>query len=119
MFWHWRLRRHKLASPVEFIILLLLKENPHYGYELAQRVGVLFSGFWIPNVGTIYHALHRLEKKGLIECKLEHRTHGLDRKQYTIATKGEDTLKRTAGYFRERLDLIRTVVRLMDKYLGK
>jgi len=116
MFWHWRLLRRNLASPVEFIILLLLKENPQYGYELAQRIGVLFRGFWIPNVGTIYHALHRLEKRALIECELEHRTRGLDRKQYVITKKGEETLSNTAGFFKERLDFFRTVVTLVDKY---
>lgn len=116
MFWHWRLLRRNLASPVEFIILLLLKENPQHGYELAQKLSMLFRGFWIPNVGTIYHALHRLEKRELIECKLEHRTRGLERKQYAITKKGEDTLQNTAKFFKERLDFIRTVVRLIDKY---
>jgi len=117
--WYWRRLRRGLASPLEFVILLLLTEKPWYGYEIAQRLGVLFREMWIPNVGTIYHILHRLEKRKFVDCRIERRPDGIERKLYRINAAGKEALRKTAKEFRDQVDLIREVARLTDKFEKK
>jgi DNA-binding PadR family transcriptional regulator len=56
-------------SPVEFLMLLLLNEEPTHGYDMMQRLTEKFSGLWSPKPGTVYPALSRLDEKGLIKIK--------------------------------------------------
>lgn len=49
---------------LDFAILGLLREEPRHGYELKRALGNL--GFWQVSFGSLYPALRRLEKRGLI-----------------------------------------------------
>lgn len=51
---------------LDFAILGLLREEPRHGYELKRTLGDL--GFWQVSFGSLYPALRRLEKLGLIEA---------------------------------------------------
>jgi DNA-binding PadR family transcriptional regulator len=57
------------TSPVEFLVLLLLNEEPTHGYDIMQTLAEKFSGLWSPKPGTVYPALSRLEEKGLIKIR--------------------------------------------------
>jgi DNA-binding PadR family transcriptional regulator len=109
------------TSPVEFLILLLLNEEPTHGYDIMQRLGEKFSGLWSPKPGTVYPALSRLEEKGLIKIREEE---GIDqaeaaqteyppKKVYVLTDKGTSALKNIIGKmeFEEKLiDRFRGVV---------
>jgi DNA-binding PadR family transcriptional regulator len=51
---------------LDLAVLGLLREQPHHGYELKQRLAEL--GFWRVSFGSLYPAIRRLEKRGLIEA---------------------------------------------------
>ena len=51
---------------LDFAILGLLHDRPRHGYELKRALGDL--GFWQVSFGSLYPALRRLEKQGLIEA---------------------------------------------------
>lgn len=54
-------------TPVlDFAILGLLSENERHGYELRRRLAEF--GFWSVSFGSLYPALKRLERQGLIEA---------------------------------------------------
>ena len=116
--WRWhRLRGELGLSPVELIVLLLLTERKKYGYEITQELKGWFDGFWIPNVGTIYHALRRLEKKGFVTSYIQHQEEGLDRRLYTVTEKGETAIKRGVEHFRKQLEIVQRLVSLIEKHL--
>lgn len=52
---------------LRFGILGLLAEEPLHGYEVKQRFEGLFGGSWDLNIGSVYQALQRLERDGLVE----------------------------------------------------
>jgi len=54
------------ALVLDFAILGLLLDEPRHGYKLKRALGDL--GFWQVSFGSLYPALRRLEKKGLIEA---------------------------------------------------
>jgi DNA-binding PadR family transcriptional regulator len=53
-------------SPPQFLMLVILRKGPMYGYEVLKVLREEFQGFWVPQTGAIYPALKRLEEQGLI-----------------------------------------------------
>ncbi len=80
--------------PSELISYLIFKtmkeEGATYGYEIIKRLKEISNGHWNPSYGTVYGALNRMEKKGLIE-RAEQGPE--DRKYYSLTDKGEETLE--------------------------
>lgn len=51
---------------LEFAILGLLHETPMHGYQLRKQLGVRLGGFRVFSYGSLYPALRRLSRAGLI-----------------------------------------------------
>lgn len=76
---------------ISYLIYRIMKEEGStYGYEIINRLKELSNQHWDPSYGTVYGALNRMEKKGLIE-RAERGSE--DRKYYRLTEKGEETLK--------------------------
>jgi DNA-binding PadR family transcriptional regulator len=71
---------------LDLAVLGLLHDAPRHGYELKQQLADL--GFWRVSFGSLYPALRRLEKRGLIEAM---RNTGR-RKAYRLTTDGRAQL---------------------------
>jgi len=84
--WHSQLRKGTL----EFMILLILKKNDFYGYELLKQIRRTLD--LETSEGTIYPILTRLKKSGLVSDRWEHPETGIPRKYYSITQKGNETL---------------------------
>ena len=71
---------------LDLAVLGLLRDGPRHGYDLKQLLADL--GFMRVSFGSLYPALRRLEKRGLIEAL---RASGR-RKTYRITASGRDEL---------------------------
>ena len=82
------------TSKVEVVVLGLLAEEPLYGYDLLERFRARSMGFWV-EVGkaSVYQALRRLERDGLINGRSQEGPEGPDRRVYRITKTGRDRLK--------------------------
>jgi DNA-binding PadR family transcriptional regulator len=82
------------TSKVEVVVLGLLAEEPLYGYDLLERFRTRSMGFWV-EVGkaSVYQALRRLEREGLISGRSQEGPEGPDRRVYRITKAGRDRLK--------------------------
>jgi DNA-binding PadR family transcriptional regulator len=82
------------TSKVEVVVLGLLAEEPLYGYDLLERFRSRSMGFWV-EVGkaSVYQALRRLEREGLINGRSQEGPEGPDRRVYRITRAGRDRLK--------------------------
>jgi DNA-binding PadR family transcriptional regulator len=76
---------------MDLAVLGLLRKQPRHGYELKARL--LELGFSRVSFGTLYPALRRLEKKGLIEAL---RQSGR-RKAYRLTGSGREEFARILG----------------------
>jgi len=91
--------RHELIkSSIDSLLLALLNEKPMYGYQIIKELDGRSQGYFRFKEGTLYPALHRLEKAGLVRGKWETLPSGQQRKYYYITEKGYATLvdKRTS-----------------------
>ncbi|GAA4541817.1 PadR family transcriptional regulator [Pseudonocardia xishanensis] len=78
---------------LEFAILGLLAENPMHGYELRKQLGVRLGGFRVFSYGSLYPALRRLLRAGLIaedEADAETGWSKRSRRTYRITAEGKE-----------------------------
>ncbi|NTW04384.1 MAG: PadR family transcriptional regulator, partial [Oscillochloris sp.] len=73
---------------LDIVLLNLLMNNPLYGYQIVKEVRARSQGVLDLKEGTLYPALHRLEKAGLIEGYWEARADGADRRYYRLTAQG-------------------------------
>jgi len=82
---------------IQSILLGFLIRNSMTGYDLKKAFSMSFSFFSGLSYGSIYPALRKMEKQGLISKRLEIRSDGPNRKIYTITDAGKaaflDTLR--------------------------
>ena len=104
--------RFELAPPRRFIlpaILLLLSEQPGYGYGLAPRLESLQFGH--VDRPAIYRALAQLEQDGLIDSSTDDGVGGQSRRMYLITPSGERVLRAWMGVVTEEHQRLGQVVR--------
>src|SRR4030043_1775563 len=81
------------------LLLSLLERQAMYGYQIVKELELRSQGYFKFKEGTLYPALHRLEKSGLISGKWEILPSGRQRRYYHITEKGNKLLeeKNTQG----------------------
>jgi DNA-binding PadR family transcriptional regulator len=80
-----------LGSAVEMLILEVAGRGPTYGYELAQTVAERSSGYFELREGSLYPALHRLERQKLLRS-FWREADGRRRKYYELTDSGRKDL---------------------------
>ena len=73
------------------LILEALLSEPSHGYRIAQQIKERSEGVLDFKEGTLYPALHKLEKDGLVEST-EGTEKGRPRRYYQITKEGRATL---------------------------
>ncbi len=85
--------RHELIkSSIDSLLLSLIDEQPKYGYQIIKELEGRSQGYFKFKEGTLYPALHRLEKSGLVLGKWQALPNGQQRKYYYITPKGQAIL---------------------------
>jgi PadR family transcriptional regulator PadR len=80
---------------VQAILLGLLSEQPMYGYQLSKELQCRSRGFFEFKDGTLYPALHRMERAGLVRGEWQVVEEGPSRKVYSLTEQGRVELART------------------------
>lgn len=78
------------------LILNMLAEKPMYGYQIAKELKRRSKGYFAFKEGTLYPALHRLEKDGLLSSEWQVVEKGPSRKYYHITEQGRKVLADSA-----------------------
>jgi len=100
-------RRHHGPHPergwVQFLLLMLLNEEPKHGYQLAEDLqtrGYVREGRF--KTGSLYTILNRMEKKEILTSKHEESEAGRPRRVYSITEDGREHLKNGLQYMLRR-----------------
>lgn len=81
-----------VSGTVEMLILEVASPAPTYGYHIAQAVLERSSGVFELKEGSLYPALHRLERSGLLSAHWVEPEEGRRRKYYTVTAQGKKAL---------------------------
>ena len=107
---------HGHLQPRNFLrpcLLLLLREQAAYGYELREKLAPMSPTQW--DMGTVYRALNTMEEEGLVASSWERSDEGPRRRRYDITLAGRAVLDQLAGEMSAMRDLI---AELLDRYRG-
>jgi len=85
-------RQEMLKGNTDTLLLALLENEAMYGYQIVKEVDERSSGYFAFKEGTLYPALHRLEKAKLIEGRWEDTPNNVRRRYYRISAKGQEAL---------------------------
>lgn len=80
--------RELLKGSTGSLLLALLSQRPMYGYEILREIKQRSEGYFHMKEGTLYPALHRLEREGVIEGLWRTSPGGQYRRYYAISDKG-------------------------------
>ena len=81
-------RQDLIKGNIDTLLLSLMSQQPMYGYQVMQELEGRSQGYFKFKEGTLYPALHRLEKMGLLQGKWQTLSNGRQRRYYSITDKG-------------------------------
>lgn len=95
---------------LEMVLLCLISRGETYGYEIIaelNRRGGEVLGY--AREGTVYPVLYRLEKAGLIQCRISRSAaNGRAKKYYSLTEEGGRELEELTAFWKEYTRCINT-----------
>ena len=101
--------REFLTGTVGVLILSLLSERAMYGYEILQEAERRSASQFQMKEGTLYPALHQMERAGHLKSEWRDGDGARARKYYTLTAKG----RRHAASKRRQWEAITSAMRAM------
>ncbi len=81
-----------LQGTLDLLVLKVLALGPLHGYGIAQRIRQVSKDVLQVQQGSLYPALHRLEKRGWLTANWEESETGRPAKFYKLSPKGRKQL---------------------------
>ncbi len=89
-------KRDLIQGTLDLLILKTVAQGPIHGYGIAQRILVTSKEILQVQQGSLYPALHRLQRKGLLKSEWKESGNGPMAKLYSLTTAGKK-------YFQEEM----------------
>lgn len=87
------MKSERIRGHLDALLLSVLNAGPAHGYEVLSELRARSDGEFDLPEGTVYPALHRLERAGLLASTWEKHA-GRRRRVYTVTTAGREALGR-------------------------
>ena len=89
-------KRDLIQGTLDLLILKTVAQAPIHGYGIAQRILITSKEILQVQQGSLYPALHRLQRKGLLKAEWRESGSGPMAKFYCLTTAGKK-------YFQEEM----------------
>ncbi len=103
-------RRELMKVSIDSLLLCLILQQPMYGYQIIKELEKKSQGYFKLKEGTLYPALYRLERAGLIQGKWQVLSGGRQRRYYHITEKGYSTLAEKTNQWRNFLVAMNLII---------
>ena len=100
-----------IKGNIDSLLLSLIAQQPMYGYQIIKELENRSQGYFKFKEGTLYPALHRLEKKGLVEGTWQVLTGCRQRRYYHITDKGRQVFADEMSQWRDFLTAMNLIIR--------
>ena len=98
-----------LKGHLDMLLLAAVRGEPAHGYAIAERLRSRSDGAFDLPEGTLYPALHRLERAGLLASRWSE-VNGRRRRVYSLTRKGERALVARQDEWRDFSRAVEAVV---------
>ena len=100
-----------LRSSVDLVILKALSWGPRHGYAVAEWIEQATNATILLEEGTLYPALHRLERKGWVDAEWGVSDNNRRAKFYDLTRSGRAQLRREAPTWLRHAEAIAAALR--------
>ena len=104
-------RSEVLLGTLDLLVLKLLAVGPMHGWGLAERLEEISDGVFCVNQGSLYPALQRLKRRGVVDSEWQVTENGRRARYYSLTRGGRAALSeelanwaRTSGAVNRVLD---------------
>jgi PadR family transcriptional regulator PadR len=104
-------RREKPQAALELLILKTLAEGPNHGFGIALHIEETSSALLRVEEGSLYPALHRLDKAGFIDAEWTVTANGRRARIYSLTKPGKQRLKEIEESWATMTEGVRRVLR--------
>jgi PadR family transcriptional regulator, regulatory protein PadR len=98
-----------LKGHLDLLLLAALREEPAHGYRVVELLRERSEGLFALGEGTVYPALYRLEKRGLLASAWDSAS-GRRRRVYRLTPRGERALTEKRREWGQFSNAVRAVV---------
>jgi transcriptional regulator len=103
------LRSEVLRGHVELLILATLRSGPLHGYGIVEQLRTQSEGAFELAEGTVYPALYRLERAGLLTSRWT-QAEGRRRRVYRLTRRGRTELDRERKEWKSFANAVESVL---------
>ncbi|MBA2359559.1 MAG: helix-turn-helix transcriptional regulator [Actinobacteria bacterium] len=96
-------------APLEGMLLSVLEKGPAHGYAVIERLRDRSDGDFDLAEGTVYPALHRLERSGLLGSRWTE-VGGRRRRTYSLTRRGRTQLAKRRAEWRAYAGAVQAVI---------
>jgi PadR family transcriptional regulator PadR len=112
-------KRELIKNNIDSLLLSLVDTQPMYGYQIIKELAGKSQGYFKFKEGTLYPALHRLEKSGAVKGKWQTLPSGQQRKYYYITEKGRSALEQKLTSWNEFLTAMNLIIGTTEAQRGE
>jgi len=102
--------RELLKGNTDSLLLCLISRQPTYGYQIVKELEKRSNGYFQFKEGTLYPALHRLERDDLITGKWQILPNGQQRRYYYITERGQQVLAKKLATWQDFSTAVKAVI---------
>jgi transcriptional regulator len=99
-----------LQGTLEMLILRAVRSAPQHGYGISQSIRAGSDDVLQVETGSLYPALHRLEKKGLVQAEWKQSEYNQRARYYRITAAGQKQLDEERDRWRQFTAAVSTLL---------
>ena len=103
-----------MRGTLDLLVLSALREGPRHGYAIAQWIDLATDADVYVDEGTLYPALHRIERKGWVSSELGRSASNRRARYYEITATGRAHLSETSPEWLRQAEAIVRALRASD-----
>jgi PadR family transcriptional regulator, regulatory protein PadR len=104
-------RADLLQGTLDMLILQTLRWGPAHGYNIGQAIRSASKDMFRVETGSLYPALHRLEKRRLVRAEWKTSDNKQRAKYYRLTAAGRRHLTREQSRWNQLVDAVRALMR--------
>ncbi len=102
--------RELKKGSIQLCILAVLGTGKKYGFQIIKELREISRGYYDLKEGTLYPALHRLEKRGYLKSEWVTQTSGNPRKYYVLTDHGQKALKEVKKEWTKMVESVNNIL---------
>src|SRR2546421_11037340 len=103
-----------LQGTLDMLILKIVALGPVHGYGISQRIRQISKQVLQVQQGSLYPALHRLEKRGWLEAQWGESENGRQAKFYKLSAKGRKQLAAEQSNWQRLSDAVTLILQAVQ-----